>query len=32
MTKPNIVFIQVDDRGWKDLGCYGSGFDKINKL
>jgi len=24
--KPNIVFILVDDMGWKDLGCYGSTF------
>lgn len=22
--KPNVVFILVDDLGWKDLGCYGS--------
>lgn len=24
--KPNIVFILIDDMGWKDLGCYGSTF------
>ncbi len=24
--KPNIVFILLDDLGWKDLGCYGSSF------
>jgi len=26
MQKPNIVFILLDDFGWKDLGCYGSDF------
>ncbi|MEZ5039786.1 MAG: sulfatase [Saprospiraceae bacterium] len=25
-TKPNLLFILVDDLGWKDLGCYGSSF------
>jgi len=25
-TKPNVVFILVDDLGWADLGCYGSTF------
>ena len=24
--KPNVLFILVDDLGWKDLGCYGSEF------
>lgn len=26
MMQPNFVFILIDDLGWKDLGCYGSGF------
>ncbi len=25
-TKPNVLFILVDDLGWNDLGCYGSTF------
>ncbi len=25
-TKSNVVFLLVDDMGWKDLGCYGSTF------
>ncbi len=25
-TRPNFLFILVDDLGWKDLGCYGSTF------
>lgn len=24
--RPNVVFILVDDMGWRDLGCYGSTF------
>ena len=24
--RPNVLFILVDDLGWKDLGCYGSSF------
>ena len=26
ITKPNFVFFLVDDLGWTDLGCFGSGF------
>jgi len=26
MKRPNIVFILIDDMGWKDLGCYGTSF------
>ena len=25
-SPPNIVFILIDDMGWRDLGCYGSTF------
>lgn len=24
--KPNVVFILIDDMGWRDLGCFGSDF------
>ena len=24
--RPNFVFILIDDMGWSDVGCYGSGF------
>ena len=26
MTGPNVIFILIDDMGWKDLVCYGSPF------
>ncbi len=26
MSGPNFVFILIDDLGWRDLACYGSGF------
>jgi arylsulfatase A-like enzyme len=26
MSQPNILFILIDDMGWRDLSCYGSTF------
>jgi arylsulfatase A-like enzyme len=26
VKQPNIVFILIDDMGWRDIGCYGSPF------
>src|SRR5690606_8996458 len=26
VQQPNLVFILIDDLGWRDLGCYGSTF------
>ena len=25
-VKPNIIFILIDDMGWRDLKCFGSSF------
>lgn len=25
-NKPNVLFVFIDDLGWKDLGCYGGKF------
>ena len=25
-SRPNLLFILIDDMGWRDLGCYGSTF------
>ena len=24
--RPNVVFVLIDDMGWRDLGCFGSPF------
>ena len=26
MSRANIIFILLDDYGWRDSGCYGSEF------
>jgi arylsulfatase A-like enzyme len=26
MNRPNVLFLLVDDLGWKDVGCFGSEF------
>ena len=32
VTRPNILFILLDDFGWRDLGCYGSDFYETPRL
>jgi arylsulfatase A-like enzyme len=31
-AQPNIVFILIDDLGWRDLSCYGSSFYEASVL
>jgi len=31
-SQPNVVFILVDDMGWKDLGVYGSDFHRTPNI
>ncbi len=31
-SKPNFIFILIDDLGWADLGCFGSTFYKTPNL
>jgi arylsulfatase A-like enzyme len=30
--RPNIIFIMVDDMGWRELGCYGNTFNETPNL
>lgn len=32
VTRPNIVFILIDDMGWPDLGCYGHAFHETPRI
>ena len=32
MKQPNILFILLDDFGWRDLQCYGSAFYETPRL
>jgi len=31
-AQPNILFILIDDLGWRDLSCYGSTFYETPRL
>ena len=30
--RPNVVFVLADDLGWRELGCYGNGFNQTRHL
>ena len=32
MTQPNVIFILIDDMGWRDIGAYGSPFYETSDL
>ncbi|HEY9846713.1 MAG TPA: sulfatase-like hydrolase/transferase, partial [Candidatus Caenarcaniphilales bacterium] len=31
-TRPNIIFILIDDMGWRELGAYGNRFNETPNI